>query len=189
MSSPDRRKVLGAAMRLTAVALAAASAAGCGFQPLYGDRPQAGNPSLRDALSAIRINQIDAANGTAEARIAVELRNQLLFALTGGSGTAPPTHELTIAMKSDSSAIITDPTSQRFIVENFGLDVSYVLKEIATDKPVVRSTTFARVTYDTPGGEQRFVRARGLRSAEDRAAKVIAEHIRNRLASYFVAGT
>jgi LPS-assembly lipoprotein len=58
-----------------------------------------------------------------------------------------------------------------------------------TDKSVVLSTAFARVSYDTPGSEQRFARIRGLRDAENRAARVIAEHIRNRLASYFIAGT
>jgi LPS-assembly lipoprotein len=45
------------------------------------------------------------------------------------------------------------------------------------------------VTYNTPGQQQRFVRERGLRDAETRAAKEIAEQIRTRLASYFVAGT
>ena len=49
--------------------------------------------------------------------------------------------------------------------------------------------TFARVSYDIPGQQQRFARARGLRDAENRAAKVIADNIRSRLASYFVAGT
>jgi LPS-assembly lipoprotein len=45
------------------------------------------------------------------------------------------------------------------------------------------------VSYDIPGAEQRFARIRGLRDAENRAAKQVADHIRNRLASYFVAGT
>jgi LPS-assembly lipoprotein len=45
------------------------------------------------------------------------------------------------------------------------------------------------VSYDIPGQEQRFARQRGLRDAENRAAKVIASQIRTRLASYFVAGT
>jgi LPS-assembly lipoprotein len=37
--------------------------------------------------------------------------------------------------------------------------------------------------------QQRFAHQRAQRDAEDRAAKVIAEQIRSRLASYFVAGT
>jgi LPS-assembly lipoprotein len=53
----------------------------------------------------------------------------------------------------------------------------------------VTGQTFARVSYDIPGQEQRFARIRGLRDAENRATKVVADNIRNRLASYFVAGT
>jgi LPS-assembly lipoprotein len=177
--------------RLSSVVCSAAIAAllaGC-FQPLYGDRSLDGRPGLRDALSSVAVNQIDAPNGTPLARVAVELRNQLLFELTGGSGTSAPTHELTIKMTGGRSAIIVDPTSQRPEAENFGVDIAYTLKELATGKTVVQSTTFSRVSYDTPGTEQRFARVRGLRDAENRAAKVVAEHIRNRLASYFIAGT
>jgi LPS-assembly lipoprotein len=54
---------------------------------------------------------------------------------------------------------------------------------------VVTGTTFARVSYDIPGQEQRYARVRGLRDAELRAAKVVADNIRSRLASYFIAGT
>jgi len=188
MSSPDRRKMLSATLRLAAVMLAAGSAAGC-FQPMYANRSATGTPALRDALSSVQVKQIDAATGTPEARLAVELRNQLLFNLTGGSGSNSPTHELTINMTSDRTSVIVDLTSQRPGVENFGIDVVYTLKELATGKTVVRSTAFSRVSYDIPGTEQRFARIRGLRDAENRAATAIAEQIRNRLASYFIAGT
>jgi LPS-assembly lipoprotein len=47
---------------------------------------------------------------------------------------------------------------------------------------------FARVSYDNPGQQQRFANARGQRDAENRAAKVISDSIKSRLASYFAAG-
>ena len=65
----------------------------------------------------------------------------------------------------------------------------YNLIEIATGKIVVTDTTVAHVDYDIPGREQRFAKQRAQRNAEDQATKVVAEAIRNRLASYFVAGT
>jgi LPS-assembly lipoprotein len=167
----------------------AALLAGC-FQPLYGDSTVTGKPGVRDALSSINVRQIDAPNGTPEARIAVELRNQLLFNLTGGGGTNSPTHELTIGMASSRTALIVDLESQRPTMDSFGLDITYTLKDLSTGKNVLQSTTFARVSYDTPTtGEQRFARARGMRDAENRAARVVADQIRNRLASYFIAGT
>ena len=56
-------------------------------------------------------------------------------------------------------------------------------------KVVVRDQTFSRVSYDLPGEQQRFAGARALRDAENRAAQIIADNVRSRLASYFVAGT
>jgi LPS-assembly lipoprotein len=156
---------------------------------MYAEKTVGGGPGLREALSAIKVNQIEAKPGSPEARLAVEVRNELVFELTGGSGIQSPTHELTIHMTTNRTSIIVDLLSQRPDVENVALDAAYTLKDLATGKNVVRSTTFARVSYDIPGSEQRFARIRGLRDAENRAAKQIAEHIRNRLASYFVAGT
>jgi LPS-assembly lipoprotein len=180
----DGRRLVRAA---AALALAALSG-GC-FQPLYGERSPTGGPVLREQLSAVDILQIEAAKGSDEARLAVEIRNALLFDLTGGGGQASPTHRLKIAMNSTRASIIVDINTSRPDIENYGINATYSLTEIASGKVVVTGQTFARVSYDIPGQQQRFARARGLRDAESRAAKVIADNIRSRLASYFVAGT
>jgi LPS-assembly lipoprotein len=60
---------------------------------------------------------------------------------------------------------------------------------MATNKTVVSDSAFAQVDLDVPGSQQRFAKQRAVRDAEDRAIQVVAEAIRNRLASYFVAGT
>jgi len=113
----------------------------------------------------------------------------LLFDLTGGAAPPPPTHRLAIKMSTTRLSVIVDINSGRPDVEDYGLNVSYTLTEIKSGKPVVTGSTFARVSYDIPGQAQRFARARALRDAEDRAAKLVADNIRARLASYFVAGT
>jgi LPS-assembly lipoprotein len=171
------------------VALGIAGLVGACFQPLYGEQSPTGGPVLRDQLSAVDVMQIQAPKGTDEARIAVEIRNSLLFDFTGGGYAAPPTHRLKIAISSTRASIIVDVNTSRPDAENYGLTASYSLTEIATGKVVVSGTTFARVSYDIPGQEQRFARVRGLRDAELRAAKVIADNVRSRLASYFIAGT
>ena len=127
--------------------------------------------------------------GSDEARLAVEIRNALIFDFTGGGYAAPPTHRLKIQISSTRSSVIVDINTSRPDIENYGINASYTLTEIATGKEVVTATTFARVSYDIPGQQQRFARVRGLRDAESRAAKVIADNIRARLASYFIAGT
>ena len=178
----------GTIVRSVATLAIAALVGGC-FQPLYGDRSVTGGPVLRDQLSAVDVLQIEAPKGTDEARLAVEIRNALLFDFTGGGSPAPPTHKLKIAMSSTRAAIIVDVNTSRPDIENYGINATYSLTEIATNKVVVTGQTFARVSYDIPGQQQRFARLRGLRDAESRAAKVIADNIMSRLASYFVAGT
>jgi LPS-assembly lipoprotein len=190
----DRRSTVGIAAgrsaRLAAALGVAACAGGC-FQPLYADRTLDGSPSagLRGALGAVDVRQIDTGKGTDEARLAVEIRNALIFDLTGGGPATRPAYSLVIHMSSTVADIIVDTTTTRPAIEDYGINATYVLTETASGKPVVNGQTFARVSYDIPGQEQRFARLRGLRDAETRAAKVISENIRARLASYFAAGT
>jgi LPS-assembly lipoprotein len=161
---------------------------GC-FQPLYGERSVDGGASLRTAMAAVDVKQIVVPKGSDEARLAVEIRNALLFDLMGGGEGVRPAYSLTIRMSSTVADIIVDTSTTRPAIEDYGINASYTLTEIASGKPVVSGQTFARVSYDIPGQEQRFARLRGLRDAETRAAKTIADNIRARLASYFAAGT
>ena len=115
-----------------------------------------------------------------------------------------------VALKTgDIDAFVAKPDTARAVVLVFGPDAGLVservdaivkisvddindpfaLVELATGKTVMNGRTFARVSSDYPGQQQRFARARARLDAEDRAAKVIAENIRTRLASFFVAGT
>jgi len=180
--------------RLAGIAAAAALLAGC-FQPIYGEYSLAnttttpGGPSVAAALASVDVNQIGARTGSPEARVAVEARNQLLFDLTGGAAPPPPAYRLTTQMASSRTSIIVSITSGRPDVEDYGLTTVYSLTEIKTGKILFTGTSIARVSYDIPGEAQRFARARGLRDSENRAAKQIADSIRTRLTSYFVAGT
>ena len=162
--------------------------AGC-FQPLYGEFSPSGSPLLREQLSAVNILQISAPKSSDEERLAVEIRNALLFNLTGGGAEAPPVHRLKIAITTTRASIIVDVNTSRPDVEDYGINATYTLTEVATGKIVVTGQTFSRVSYDIPGQAQRFARLRGLRDAESRAAKVIADNIMARLTSYFIAGT
>ena len=105
--------------------------AGC-FQPLYGEFSPNGTPALREQLSAVNVLQIEAPKGSDEARLAVEIRNALLFDLTGGAGEAPPIHRLKISIASTRSAIIVDINTSRPDIENYGITAAYSLTEIAT---------------------------------------------------------
>ena len=177
--------------RLTAIggALALAGLAGGCFQPLYGDRSPLGGPGVAGALSSVQVEEIDAPNGTPAARIGLEVRNALIFDLTGGNAPGTPSHLLKIYLVPTRTQIIVDTTTGRPDAENVGIDATYTLTDIATKKIVVKGRAFSRVSYDVPGQQQRFARARAFRDGENRAAKVLADDIHARLASHFLAGT
>ena len=181
MSLPDRFTRL-----LLALALAGLTA-GC-FQPLYGSN-SAGGGAVSDKLSAVDVSPINTSNGTRLARVGGEVRNELIYGLTGGSGAATPSYRLDIRLTSTLQSVIVDINTARPDMQNYGIDATYTLVEVGTGRKIVDGTTFSRVSYNIPGQQQRFAGDRGLRDAENRAAKVIAENIRTRLASYFTAGT
>jgi LPS-assembly lipoprotein len=174
--------------RLAVVLAAAALTAGC-FEPLYGTRPTANSESVQDKFAAIEIPPIVAPNGSPAARIAVGMHNALQFDLHNGGNAFAPTYQLKVTVATSQFTAVIDPTTGRPNTQIGNVTANYQLIEMATGKTVVADNCFAHVDYDIPGSEQRFVKQRAQRDAEDRAIQVVAETIRNRLASYFVAGT
>jgi LPS-assembly lipoprotein len=181
--------IVRAGIRLGFVLAVAGLVAGCGFQPLYGRNPSVDDESVRDKLAEVAIPPIPAKQGSAQARIAVALRNALQFDLNGAAGATSPTHQLKVTVQTTDITVIIDPVSGRPTEEIGGVRATYQLVEIETGKVVVSDGTFANVGYHIPGSQQRFAKQRAGLNAQDRAVNVVAEAIRNRLASYFVAGT
>jgi LPS-assembly lipoprotein len=176
------------AFRLSTILLLGALTAGC-FQPLYASRSITTGAPVRDSLRAVDVSTIKAPRGSDDERLAVELRNSLLFNFTGGKDQLPPTHRLVTQISTTRLSVIVDVNTARPDIENYGVNATYTLVEIATGKEVVNGTAFARASYDVPGGLQRFARIRGQRDAGSRAAKEIAEAIRTRIAGFFASGT
>jgi LPS-assembly lipoprotein len=179
---------MGPLFRVVLVLFLAGTTAGC-FQPLYGTQSIAGGPAVATALGAVDIEQIDAATGTDDARIGVELRNDLIFALQGGGGGGSPTHSLKIRITPSRYTTSVDLQTGRSSTDVYNITATYQLTDLRTGRVVLGASAVAPVSYDTPGEQQRFARSRGLRDAENRAAQQIAETIRSRLASFFVAGS
>jgi len=175
-------------LRIAAVIALGALNAAC-FQPLYASRSVNGGVPLGTALAQVQVEHIDAPNGTPDSRVAVELQNALDFEMNGGGGMISPTHRLKVRLALARSYIITDITTGRVEAEITGIDSTFTLTELANGKTVMTGRTFARVSSDYPGQQQRFARVRARIDAETRAAKVVAENVRTRVASFFVAGT
>jgi LPS-assembly lipoprotein len=185
----DRRNAVGRAAPL-ALALTLAGLVGGCFEPLYAERTLSGKPGMRQQLSGVVVDPIPAPAASPEARIAVAIRNALIFNLTGGADAPPAKYRLRVTITPSRQQVIVDITTSRPDVELVGFQASYSLTEIATNKVVVTGATMARASYDIPGQEQRFAGARGQLDAQERTAKVIADNITARLASFFItAGT
>lgn len=175
----------------TAVVLGLGALNAACFQPVYGNQPlgAAGN-SVRDKLAAVEVVQIVAPNGHPESRLAVELRNNLMSEFNNGAVPAAPLYRLQVnGIGSGIQTVIVDVASGRPDTQVSAVNVSFTLTEIATGKIVLNSSTFGRASFDIPGSAQRFAQQRAWLNAEDRAVSMIADNIRNRLASFFVAGT
>jgi LPS-assembly lipoprotein len=178
-------------LRVPVVLATAALTAGC-FQPLYGTSTgtgvDTGRPGLREALAAVDVLQIDAGANTPEARLAVQIRNDLLFNLTGGGAQSSPTHRLKVQITGGRSVVQIDKPTALPNVEFYLLKSTYSLTELATGKVVVTGQASTNLSYETLG-QQRFARISAQHDAERRAAKVISDNITTRLASYFVSGS
>jgi LPS-assembly lipoprotein len=117
------------------------------------------------------------------------VRNPLVFGLSGEQSPGTPTHRLVITLSASRTTVIVDVTSGRPDAQVEGINATFTLTEMATQKVVLSTSTFARASFDIPGSAQRFAQHRAARNAEDRAVDVIAQNIQTRLASYFTAGT
>jgi LPS-assembly lipoprotein len=179
-------------IKVLAIVGLAGLTAGC-FQPMYAEKTLAGtapvDAGLKSQMASVEVAEVKTSVTARLDRVGVELRNNLIFALTGGSGGGASQYRLNVSISGSQQQVIVDINSGRPDIQNYGIDASYTLVDIGTGKPVVTGQTFARVSYNIPGQMQRFAGDRGLRDAETRAAKVISDNIRNRLASYFTAGT
>jgi LPS-assembly lipoprotein len=180
MSSRNEPRLTGLSRR--AFALAALLTLGGCFEPMYGDRSIGGTgTNLRNALRDVEVAPI-------EGRVGQELRNDIIFELGGGAGNpvgAPYRLHLTVATNSFSA--ILDPISGLGQNETLALDVVFRLKDVSNDKFVMTDKATARVTVDTTA--QRYARMRAIRDAENKAAQIVSEHIRSRIASYFLIKT
>ena len=144
---------------------------------------------MQDKFAAVDIPPIAAPKGTPTERVAIGMRNALQFDLHNGGSPAPTVYALKVSVGSTQFTAYLDPTTGRPDSQIEIVIASYQLIELGTGKMVLNDTTVAHVDYDIPGSQQRFAGQRARRDAEDRAIQVAADAIRNRLASYFVAGT
>jgi LPS-assembly lipoprotein len=151
-----------------------AALGGCGWQPLYG--PTASGAQLSEVMRTVDISIVPG-------RVGQRVRNELIFKTTGGGEAAEQTkYRLDIAIKESLLNTLVDsagdPKSQIYQVYT-----QFKLVRLADNKVVLEGHNNARAAFDKV--DSVFADIRAKRDAEDRAARTVAEAIRNRIAAYF----
>ena len=153
--------------------LGALALAGCGFQPLYGGST-AGGARISEVMAGIDVAPIPG-------RVGQRLRNELIFANTGGGTAGPTRYRLDIAVKervTDQLVQITgDATGQVY-----QLDATFKLIDASKGVVVYQGKAISRAPYNR--FQEIFANVRARYDAENRAARTVSESIRTQVAAH-----
>lgn len=153
--------------------LGALALAGCGFQPLYGGST-AGGARISEVMAGIDVAPIPG-------RVGQRLRNELIFANTGGGTAGPTRYRLDIAVKesvTDQLVQITgDATGQVY-----QLDATFKLIDASKGAVVYQGKAISRAPYNR--FQEIFANVRARYDAENRAARTVSESIRTQVAAH-----
>ncbi|OYR13249.1 LPS assembly lipoprotein LptE [Brucella grignonensis] len=181
MSLLDRFISAFKAFRVAIAALGAAMLiAGCTVQPLYSSGGAGGTiggsvtPDMRSKLASVAI---DPAGDVFQQQV----RNRLIFLLSGGAGeAAAPNYRLSLGLSTNTlSAVSVDVGDQTDRTGRPSAGIvkatsNYVLRD-KDGKPLVSGTRTAGASFDRP--RQEFANLRAQRDATKRAAEELAEQV------------
>lgn len=161
-----------ALMAALCASLAGLALSGCGFQPLYGGTT-AGGQKLAAVMASVDVAPIPG-------RVGQKLRNELIFASTGGGNRPPTRYKLEIAIKErviDQLVQITGDATEQV----FELDATFKLIATGTGQVIYQGQAISRAPYNRY--QEIFANVRARYDAENRAARTIAESIRTQVAA------
>lgn len=141
------------------VAFGTALLAGCQVQPLYGNR------STVESMPSVVISE-------PTSRVEQQVRNQLVFLLSGGAGEpANPEYNLQLKVTAGSTNYLSQISSNLPQPGRTTLVATYVLTR---NGQLVKKGT-ERMDAQLDYTSQQFAQIRAVRDAENRAAKELAE--------------
>jgi len=176
MWSPRTSRALmarGRRIALAALALACLPLiAGCQFQPLYGTT--ADGRSLKTVMKSVEIAPIPG-------RVGQRLRNELIFATTGGGYAEAPKYKLQIAIRESVTSILVETTGDAE-GQLYNLDASFTLLRAGDNVVLLEGESTSRAAYDK--FEEIFANTRARIDAENRAARIVGDGIKTRIAAF-----
>lgn len=155
-----------------ALILVVLAAAGCGFQPLYGQR---GGQSVGDQMAVTRI-------GVIEDRTGQQLRNALLAELqpNGLAGTTRYALDVKLSESISQLAVAKDETTSRSSLE---IRASYALKRLDDGRVLFEGVSRAASSYNIVASNFATVAAEA--DARRRAIRVLGEDMKVQLGAFF----
>ncbi|MGF1641672.1 MAG: LPS assembly lipoprotein LptE [Rhodospirillales bacterium] len=170
-----------AVVRVLAALLLAATAAGCGFRPLYGSGES--DPGAGADLASVAVVSIPD-------RIGQELRFHLVELLTPGGAPAEPAYILRVGLSETFSDFAVD-SSGIATRANLRVDARFSLIRDKDREIVAAGDSVAVSSYNLVANQ--YANLAALDDARTRALLQIARQIRLRLGSFFaqrdLAGT
>lgn len=158
------------ASRLVAMAVIAPLLAGCGFQPMYAET--SAGVQLDDVMRTVSV-------ATIPGRVGQRIRNELIYATTGGGYSDAPRYRLEIAIRESVQDTFVARTGEAE-GRAYQLTAAFKLIRIDDETVIVSGQSVSRASYDNLDSTFADIRAR--RDAENRAARTVADDIETRVA-------
>lgn len=155
----------------------------CGFKPMYGQFSDSEN-DLHQIMASIQIDDIrerDEKGVYRNSRVGQLIRNDLIDRITGGNDRLATEYTLKVDyfVEEAGYGIRAD---ESVTLQNLKLLVTYELRTIQTDKPVLSARARGLVTYDLVQSDYSNMIAR--KSAMERLSKEVANQITTRIGTY-----
>ena len=177
MSSSDHGRLRRIGARGALFALAAWVLAACTVQPLYG--PAAGGGHVKSELARIEVEPV-------RDRVGQEVRNTILFELTGGTGVQNPIYKMKLTVSSKEVGLgLNDVDSSP--VYQVQIAATYEVTRVDTGEQVIRRTARGSASYSR--SNQAFANSRAKIDAENRAAEMVGNDIATRVAAAIARGS
>jgi LPS-assembly lipoprotein len=168
----SRRSLVRGLCLLVATAPALTACGADGFKPLYG--ATASGVGVEQRLAKVDFSPIPG-------RVGQRIRNELVFQTGGVGHPEGPSHRLEVVIKETLTSTLVRIDGES-LSQIYSIEASFRLININTKAVMLQGTSNARAGFERFQSIYSNVRAR--EDAENRAAKVIAEDIKIRLATY-----
>lgn len=172
------RSPLIAVVALAGIALGALGLAGCGFQPLYGSNTTtASGTRLSEAMASVDVQPIPG-------RVGQKVRNELIFANTGGNYAADERYQLRIALRErEIKQLVQIDGDARG--EVYQLEAKFKLVDSTNGTVLYEGEAISRAAYSR--FQEVFANVRAKYDAENRAARTVSESIKTQVAAFLAA--